>query len=211
MLIYNYFISIYYYYYWVLLCKKEQRRTPGTLDNKHLLILHWRCSYPCKRAKSTVMSGAVLFAQRRRRKNRVTGGRFKKFLPCYKFFHHSSHKAKYGPTLPVAETTREHYVQSHKHELEIIVNGKPMKRLVVLHVDPYMYTILNLLEELAINILQNNTEEAINTVDSKYKLHVKNFNDITKDFNQNCLLFDLGFKAGQTMSITVVKRLGKVQ
>ena len=86
-----------------------------------------------------------------------------------------------------------------------------MKQLLVLHVDPRMYTVLNLLEELAINILRNNTDEAINTVDSKYKLHVKNFSDITKDFNQNYLLFDLGFKAGQTMSITVVKRPGKVQ
>ena len=155
------------------------------------------------------MSGAVLFAQRRRRKNRVTGGRYKKFLPCYKFFHPNSHKAQYAPPLPVAETTRQHYVQTHKHQLEIVVNGKPMKQLLVLHVDPQMYTVLNLLEELAINILQNNNDEAINIVDAKYKLHVKNFNDITRDFNQNTVLYDVGFKAGQTMSITVVKRPGK--
>ena len=62
-----------------------------------------------------------------------------------------------------------------------------MKQLLVLHVDPRMYTVLNLLEELAINILRNNTDEAINTVD-RHKLHVKNFSDITKDFNQNCSL-----------------------
>ena len=170
MLIYNLLLLFYYYYYYLLLLlllgvvvQKRTTTNPGTLDNKHLLILHWRCSYPCKRAKSTVMSGAVLLRKEEGGRTGLLAGDSKNFC-LVTSFHHSSHKAKYGPTLPVAETTREHYVQSHKHQLEIIVNGKPMKRLVVLHVDPYMYTILNLLEELAINILQNNTDEAINTV-----------------------------------------------
>ena len=159
------------------------------------------------------MSGAVLFAQRRRRKNGVTGKKFQKFLPsCLRFNSSKNHQTTpYHPPLPIAKTTREHYVETHQNELEIIINGKPMKKLVVIYVNPSTFTILNLLEQFAINIFLDNSDQSIKLVDEKFKCHIKNFQDITRTHNQNSILSDLGFEVGQTLNITLVKRKKKTR
>ena len=156
------------------------------------------------------MSGAVLFAQRRRRKNRVNGKRFQKFLPsCLRSNSSKNQTTPYHPPLPIARTTREHYVETHQNELEIIINGKPIKKLLVIYVNPSTFTILNLLEQFAMNIFLDNSDQSIKLVDEKFKCHIKNFQDITRTHNQNSILSDLGFKVGQTLNITLVKRKKK--